>query len=145
MAKQSPDQTDQTGLFVRLPRERARLLDRASAALSVPKKDLVAGLIACHVDLDTPAGLEALREVAEAGGARRIIIEGQDRPLQSGFGYFTPTAQDEVLDVAGAAELLQVEPATIIQMAEDGELPGRTIGGEWRFARQALLEWLKGQ
>jgi excisionase family DNA binding protein len=28
------------------------------------------------------------------------------------------------------------------QLAESGDLPGRRIGGEWRFARAALLAWL---
>jgi ATP-dependent Clp protease, protease subunit len=130
----SAKSSDQTGLFVRLPRERARLLDRASAALSVPKKDLIAGLLARHVDPDSPAGLEALRDVAEAGSARKIVIEGQETQLQPGFGSFTPAPQEEVLDAAGAAELLKVEPATIMQLAESGDLPGRSIGGEWRTA-----------
>ena len=30
------------------------------------------------------------------------------------------------------------------ELAEAGELPGRRIGGEWRFLRQALLAWLGG-
>ena len=29
-------------------------------------------------------------------------------------------------------------------LAEAGELPGRRIGGDWRFPRAALLEWLGG-
>ncbi|HYH88627.1 MAG TPA: helix-turn-helix domain-containing protein [Solirubrobacteraceae bacterium] len=28
---------------------------------------------------------------------------------------------------------------------EPGELPGRRIGGAWRFPRAALLEWLAGR
>ena len=43
-----------------------------------------------------------------------------------------------------AAELLQVEPATVAELAEKGELPGRRVGDDWRFARSALLEWLAG-
>jgi hypothetical protein len=27
-------------------------------------------------------------------------------------------------------------------MAEDGTLPGRKVGDDWRFARSALMRWL---
>jgi excisionase family DNA binding protein len=140
----SKREDEKKGLFVRLPGDQARLLDRASSMLATPKKDIVAGLLARHVDPDTPAGIAALREIAEAGGARRIVIEGEETRLQPGFGYFSPAPQEEVLDATSAAELLKVDPETIVQLAEQGELPGRSIGGEWRFARQALLEWLRG-
>jgi excisionase family DNA binding protein len=47
-----------------------------------------------------------------------------------------------VLDAAQAAQLLAVEEAAIVELAESGELPGRRIGGAWRFSRVAVLEWL---
>jgi len=134
----------QTGLFVRLPGEQARLLDRAAAAVSAHKKDLISGLLAQHVDPDTPEGIEALRAIAAAGGSRRVVVETQDSGIQRGFGYFTPTQPADVLDAEGAAELLEVDVDTILALAEQGELPGRSIGGHWRFARQALLDWLAG-
>jgi excisionase family DNA binding protein len=30
-------------------------------------------------------------------------------------------------------------------MAEDGKLPARKVGDEWRFTRSALLRWLGGE
>jgi excisionase family DNA binding protein len=138
-----PQQPQHTGLFVRIPREQATRLDRASAAAAVPKKDLIAGLVARHVDPDTPHGVEALREIAHVG-ARRIVIEGEERQIQPGFGYFSPAPQQEVLDADGAAELLRVERETVVGLAEAGDLPGRSLDGEWRFSRQALLDWLGG-
>jgi len=134
----------QTGLFVRLPGDQARLLDRAAAVVSAHKKDLISGLLARHVDPDTPEGIAALRDIAEAGGSRRVVVETQDAGVQRGFGYFTPTAPADVLDAEGAADLLEVDVDTILALAEQGELPGRSIAGRWRFARQALLEWLAG-
>ena len=47
-----------------------------------------------------------------------------------------------MLDTAQAAELLAVEETAIVELADRGELPGRRIGGAWRFSRAALLEWL---
>jgi hypothetical protein len=131
------------GVFVRLPMAEARLLDRAAAAVPARKKDLIAGLVARHVDPDTPEGLESLRGLAAhpPAGSRRILIE-DERGLQRGSAGFNPFPPLEVLDADGAAELLAVETATVIELAERGEIPGRLIADQWRFARQGLLEWL---
>lgn len=48
----------------------------------------------------------------------------------------------EILDVAGAAELLGVSPWTIYQLARKGTIPGTRVGKEWRFARQVLIQWV---
>ncbi len=48
----------------------------------------------------------------------------------------------EVLTVADAAELLQVEADVIERLAADGGCPARRIGEQWRFTRQAILDWL---
>jgi hypothetical protein len=134
---------DETGLFVRLPVDHARLLDRAAAAVPARKKDLIAGLLAQHVDPDTPEGLERLRGLAPEmpAASRRILIE-EERGLQRGSAGFNPFPPTEVLDADGAAELLAVETATVIELAEKGEIPGRLIANQWRFARQGLLDWL---
>ena len=54
------------------------------------------------------------------------------------------TRTKEVLNADEAAEFLGVNPYTIRQKARSGEMPGRKVGKEWRFSRQALLEWLAG-
>lgn len=135
---------DQIGLFVRLPNEQAQLLDRAAAAVPARKKDLISGLLAHHVDPDSPEGLEALREIAApfGTGRRRLIIEPDEQPLRTGFAAFSPTVLPEVLDPVGAAELLAVDVETLLRLAEQGEIPGRLVGDHWRFARQGLLDWL---
>lgn len=54
-------------------------------------------------------------------------------------------ALPEVLDVDAAAALMRVAPAAVRALAEAQAIPARRIGGDWRFARDALLEWLKGE
>ena len=54
------------------------------------------------------------------------------------------TRTKEVLSAEEAAEFLGVNPYTIRQKARLGEMPGRKVGKEWRFSRQALLKWLEG-
>jgi excisionase family DNA binding protein len=132
-------------LFVRLPAEQARKLDRAAHAVGAPKKDLVAGLVARYVDPDSDDGLHALRRLgAEAPGAlaRRVVIEADDPPLVVGHHSFRPADLPDVLTPGQAATLLQVDEDAVLELAEEGRLPGRKIGDEWRFARAALVAWL---
>lgn len=49
----------------------------------------------------------------------------------------------EVLNVEEAAEFLGFAPYTIREKVRTGQIPGRKIGGEWRFSSRALLEWLE--
>lgn len=50
-----------------------------------------------------------------------------------------------VLDLREAATLLRVEPDALRELADAGRVPARRVGDTWRFARDALLEWLKGE
>jgi excisionase family DNA binding protein len=138
------DVHDLTGVFVRLPTTQARLLDRAAAAVPAHKKDLISGLLARHLDPDSPEGLARLRALTppSAVGSRRIVLEAEESGLQRGYASFNPTPPPEILDPRGAAELLEVDVDLVVALAEKGELPGRKLGAEWRFARQGLLDWL---
>jgi PTS system nitrogen regulatory IIA component len=51
--------------------------------------------------------------------------------------------EKDVLNVEETAEFLGFAPYTIREKAKDGEIPGRKIGGEWRFSRRQLLEWIE--
>jgi excisionase family DNA binding protein len=132
----------QNALFVRLTPEQARRLDRAVAAVPARKKDLIGGLLERFVHPDTPAGLATLRELAGPERPRRVTLDlGGEGPVV-GHASFRPAPAPEVLDAAGAAELLLVDEAAVIDLAERGEVPARRIGDAWRFSRRALLEWL---
>src|SRR3954453_21093782 len=83
MPPRRPTTSPHAALYVRLPADEARKLDRAAHAVGAPKKDLVAGLVARYVDPDTDRGLAALRRLgAEAPGAlpRRGVVEGAAPP-----------------------------------------------------------------
>jgi excisionase family DNA binding protein len=119
---------DSTALFVRIPTEQARRLDRASFELKQPKQELVAGLLERYLDQDARR--------------RQVIVETlEPGDLPVGYHSFRARTPD-VLTTEEAAELLQVEPQVVEQLAQDGELPGRRLGDSWRFARQAILDWL---
>jgi len=48
----------------------------------------------------------------------------------------------EILTPREAAEYLSVHVRTIYRLAKNGEIPGRKVGGSWRFKKDALDEWL---
>jgi excisionase family DNA binding protein len=124
--------SDRTPLYVRLPSAHAERLDRAAFELKASKQDIVSGLIARYID---PGSTDRLR---------RVVIEAGDEPMATGRHSFTPAAEGEVLTLTQLAELLQIEEEDARELAEARELPGRRIGGEWRFARSAVLRWLAG-
>ena len=48
----------------------------------------------------------------------------------------------EVLTLDEVAHLLRVNPNDVAQLAREHRIPGRLIGGHWRFRRTAILDWL---
>jgi excisionase family DNA binding protein len=105
----------QTPLYVRLASDSARRLDEAVATSGLTKRQIVEDAVREHLGADKGlvVGRVALREPAP-----------------------------EILTAGEAAALLRVGEPELLETAERGELPGRRIGGEWRFAREALMEWL---
>jgi excisionase family DNA binding protein len=118
-------------LYVRLPAAEAEKLDRASHSLRLPKKDLVTALIARHLD-------------SEDASPRRVVVELGSDQLTVGHAAVRPAEPPEVLTLAQLADLVQVPAEELAALAEAGELPGRRLGGEWRFSRAAVLAWLAG-
>jgi PTS system nitrogen regulatory IIA component len=49
----------------------------------------------------------------------------------------------EDLDVARLAEYLHLNPDQVTKMAVRGRLPGRRVGGQWRFSEAEIHHWLE--
>lgn len=49
---------------------------------------------------------------------------------------------DEVLTLAEAAAYLRLPEKDVIAAASTQGLPGRLVGGEWRFLKTSLQQWL---
>jgi excisionase family DNA binding protein len=52
------------------------------------------------------------------------------------------TERREILNIEQAAELLGVSVKTFNKVLHSESLPGRKIGREWKFSRQALIDWI---
>jgi excisionase family DNA binding protein len=138
MPKKPPQET---ALYVRLPSTAIDKLDRASEALGLPKKDIVAGLVSRYIDPDSQRGLHALGTLSQRG---RITVDLGDPAPTLGTYSFQAYDPPEVMNTEQAAQFLQIEEAAVIELAEAGTLPGRKLGAVWRFSRQALVSWLAG-
>lgn len=49
---------------------------------------------------------------------------------------------DEILTLPEVAQLLKVAEKTVYTMAQKGELPAFKVGGQWRFRRVDLDQWI---
>ena len=47
------------------------------------------------------------------------------------------------LDIARLAEYLHVTPDQVMRMAERNRIPGRKVGGQWRFSQAEIHHWLE--
>jgi excisionase family DNA binding protein len=48
----------------------------------------------------------------------------------------------EVLTLAEAAAYLRAPEGAVLELVDQGTLPAQRIGGEWRFLKRAVVEWL---
>jgi len=109
---------ERTPLFVRLPRNQAAALDRLAGATGRRKQSLVSELLGDRLTVPRPLSVGRVEVTT------------------------TPEVGDEVLTLDEVAKLLKVPAEAVRSRAEEGELPGRRFGKEWRFARMAVLAWL---
>jgi PTS system nitrogen regulatory IIA component len=49
----------------------------------------------------------------------------------------------EDFDIDSLAAYLHMMPAAVTKLAERGKLPGRRVGGEWRFSAAEIHHWLE--
>jgi excisionase family DNA binding protein len=60
----------------------------------------------------------------------------------SDVGHDSAPGGSDVLTLAQVAILLGVTAESVEEAVRTTGLPGRLIGGQWRFAKQAVLAWL---
>src|SRR3954470_18509426 len=107
MPKKTPPQT---ALYVRLPAAAGQKLDRASEALGVAKKDLVAGLVSRYVDPDSQRGLSALGSLS----TRKVTVDLSEAGPTLGSYSFQAYDPPEVMNAEQAGQFLQIDEAVVV-------------------------------
>ena len=51
--------------------------------------------------------------------------------------------EEMVMTVEEVSDYLRLGKSNVYKLAQEGELPGRKVGGTWRFSRAGLEEWLR--
>src|SRR5437660_941372 len=85
------------------------------------------------------------------GRMRAGVVHLLPGALQRGKGPMSEPGSDtierrhgeDILTLAEAASLLRVEEAPLAELAAQGAVPAQKIGTEWRFLREALVDWLR--
>jgi excisionase family DNA binding protein len=52
---------------------------------------------------------------------------------------------DDILTASQAARLLQIHPRTVYKLVKQGTLPGRKLGGGWRFSKSEIMLMISPQ
>jgi|SRR5690606_16722899 len=108
-----------TPVFVRLPKQQAAALDRLAGQTGRSKQHVVSELVGQALTAKPPLAM-----------GRVEVTSG-------------PAADaDEVLTLEDVAALLEVPVSAVTERVEEGDLPARRFGDEWRFSRSAVLSWL---
>jgi excisionase family DNA binding protein len=119
------EEPDTAAIFARIPRAQAEKLDRLAFELKIPKREIIAGLVAQYEPGEPP------RDVA------------LDELTVGRVGFRAGVA--EVLTLEQAAAFLQTSADAVAALAETGDIPARKLGTEWRFSRRAIVAWLEGE
>jgi len=53
-----------------------------------------------------------------------------------------PMPEHEILNIDDAAAFLGVSVKTFGKVLREGDVPARKVGREWKFSRQALVDWV---
>src|ERR1700730_12414056 len=53
--------------------------------------------------------------------------------------------ENEMMDLDEVATYLHRDKREVSKLADRGHLPGRKVGGEWRFARAEINHWIETQ
>ncbi len=68
---------------------------------------------------------------------RNATTRRQDRKTQP-----APMPEREILNIDDAAAFLGVSVKTFSKVLREEDVPGRKVGREWKFSRQALIDWV---
>jgi PTS system nitrogen regulatory IIA component len=64
-------------------------------------------------------------------------------PVDVGCRRYNANMAQEDFDIDRLAAYLHMMPSAVLKLAERGKLPGRRVGGDWRFSAAEIHHWLE--
>jgi excisionase family DNA binding protein len=87
---------------------------------------------------------ESPKSSVRSGNVVRLELFLSPEQLSGLFRAVVAT-QHGMMTLREAAAYLRVNPSTVEQMAQEGQIPAISIEGRWRFPKNSLDEWLNLQ
>lgn len=50
---------------------------------------------------------------------------------------------DSIMTIEEVAEYLKIPKSTIYILAQEGKIPCQKVGRQWRFHKEAIVQWIK--
>ncbi len=97
------------------------------------------------IDLDKVRSAAQTTAVDEEEHSETLTFNSVEMTVQEQEPYAThpPFASEkEALSLEEASQLLQITVDDLNELLKAEDLPARILGGQWRFSRSALLQWL---
>jgi excisionase family DNA binding protein len=95
---------------------------------------------AMGIDLDTPRPVDPA-VTANAGSVVRLELFLSPEQMHQLLRSILQGAHS-VMTLREASQFLRIKNETLVQMAEEGQIPAFLVEGRWKFPRQALEEWV---
>ncbi|MEO6654155.1 MAG: helix-turn-helix domain-containing protein [Ilumatobacteraceae bacterium] len=92
------------------------------------------------VRLSAPLLTQLDARIAADGRTKQAVVEDL---IASQLRIAPPTDHD-IVDLAGAAELLRVSEEAILERIRRDDFPARRFGEDWRISRAAVTAWMHG-
>jgi PTS system nitrogen regulatory IIA component len=80
-------------------------------------------------------------EVAQRQNAKQVRT--LRKPTAALDAAYNAIMAQEDFDIERLAAYLHMMPSAVLKLAERGKLPGRRVGGEWRFSAAEIHHWLE--
>jgi excisionase family DNA binding protein len=80
-------------------------------------------------------------------GLRRVIFISVQAKAVEGYRMKKPRASqpEQIMTLREVARYLGLHVMTVYKLTREGRVPAAKIGGQWRFKRDVLDEWLETQ
>lgn len=82
------------------------------------------------------------KKITKRYPAKRPSRETEIEPIDDASGAMSSDMSSEIMTLREVAEYLACHPVTIYRLAQSREIPAFRLGGNWRFKRSEIGQWI---